>query len=474
MTEPGTTSVASAPVAPSASIQSVPVPPPASALPSIAAALSPLKAALRELSTVAERGRVTEVLGTLVRATGIQVQVGELCELRSRQHPTLRAEVVGFRANSAILTPFGDIAGLSNETEVIATNRRFSVHTGPGLLGRVLDGFGNPMDGLGPLTGGRPALVDADPPPPLVRRPIDKVCQTGIRVVDSLLTVGQGQRVAIVAPVGVGKTTLMGMLARGTRADVNVVALIGERGREVVEFVERTLGPEGLKRSVVVVTTSDRSAVERAKCAQVATAIAEGFRREGQHVLLLVDSVTRYARALREIGLASGEAPTRRGFPPSVYAALPRLLERAGNDDRGTITAFYTLLLEGDEESDPIAEEVRSLLDGHLQLSKTQAQAGQFPAIDVLGSLSRVMPAITPAEQQKASFKVRGWLAKYRDIELLLQMGEYQKGSDGEADEAIAHMPRLKKFLHQPPDEFTATAAANEALLRLVGGAANG
>jgi type III secretion protein N (ATPase) len=290
-------------------------------------------------------------------------------------------------------------------------------------------------------------------------------------VVDALLTVGQGQRIAIVAPVGVGKTTLMGMLARGTRADVNVVALIGERGREVVEFVERTLGPEGLKRSVIVVTTSDRPAVERAKCAQVATAIAEGFRREGKHVLLLVDSVTRYARALREIGLASGEAPTRRGFPPSVYAALPRLLERAGNDDRGTITAFYTLLQEGDEEGDPIAEEVRSLLDGHLQLSRTQAQAGQFPAIDVLGSLSRVMSAITPAEQQKASTRVRGWLAKYRDIELLLQMGEYQKGTDREADEAIERMPRLRKFLHQPPEEFTAAKVANEALLGLVGGA---
>lgn len=445
-----------------------PRPEPAAA---IAAALSPLRAALRDLSTVAERGRVTEVLGTLVKATGIQVQVGELCELRSRQHLALRAEVVGFRGNSAILTPFGDIAGLSNETEVIATNRRFSVPTGPGLLGRVLDGFGNPMDGLGPLVGGKPALVDADPPPPLARKPIDQVCETGIRVVDALLTVGQGQRIAIVAPVGVGKTTLMGMLARGTRADVNVVALIGERGREVVEFVERTLGPEGLKRSVIVVTTSDRPAVERAKCAQVATAIAEGFRREGKHVLLLVDSVTRYARALREIGLASGEAPTRRGFPPSVYAALPRLLERAGNDDRGTITAFYTLLQEGDEEGDPIAEEVRSLLDGHLQLSRTQAQAGQFPAIDVLGSLSRVMSAITPAEQQKASTRVRGWLAKYRDIELLLQMGEYQKGTDREADEAIERMPRLRKFLHQPPEEFTAAKVANEALLGLVGGA---
>jgi len=446
----------------------------AGAGPAITAALNPLRAALRDLSTVTERGRVTEVLGTLVKATGVQVQVGELCELRSRHNVPLRAEVVGFRGSGAILTPFGDISGLSNETEVIATHRRFSIATGPGLLGRVLDGFGNPMDGRGPLEGGRSAPVDADPPAPLLRKPIEQVCETGIRVVDALLTVGQGQRMAVVAPVGVGKTTLMGMLARGTRAEVNVVALIGERGREVVEFVERTLGPEGLKRSVVVVTTADRPAVERAKCAQVATAIAEGFRREGKHVLLLVDSITRYARALREIGLASGEAPTRRGFPPSVFAALPRLLERAGNDDRGAITAFYTLLLEGDEEGDPIAEEVRSLLDGHLQLSRTQAQAGQFPAIDVLGSLSRVMPSITPPGQQKASARVRGWLAKYRDIELLLQMGEYQKGADSEADEAIAHMPRLRKFLYQSPDELTSAKAANEALLGLVGGSGSG
>jgi type III secretion protein N (ATPase) len=428
-----------------------------------------LRAALRDLSTIEERGRVTEVLGTLVKAVGVQVRVGELCELRSRQSKALRAEVVGFRGNSAILTPFGDISGLSSETEVIATHRRFTVPTGPGLLGRVLDGFGNPIDGRGPLGSGKQELVDADPPAALLRKPIARVCETGIRVIDTLLTVGQGQRVAVVAPVGVGKTTLMGMLGRGTRTDVNVVALIGERGREVMEFIDRTLGPEGLKRSVVVVTTADRPAVERAKCAQVATAIAEGFRKEGKHVLLLVDSITRYARALREIGLASGEAPTRRGFPPSVFAALPRLLERAGNDDRGTITAFYTLLIEGDEEADPIAEEVRSLLDGHLQLSRAQAQANQFPAIDVLASLSRVMSAITPAVQQKAAARVRGWLAKYRDIELLLQMGEYQKGADAEVDEAIARMPALRKFLQQPSDEFTVPQEANQALLALVG-----
>lgn len=435
----------------------------------IGAVLEPLRVALRDLPTVEERGRVSEVLGTLVRAVGVQARVGELCELRSRFSAPVRAEVVGFRGSSAILTPFGDIGGLSSETEVIATRRRFMVPTGSGLLGRILDGFGNPIDGRGPLQGGQPCPVDADPPLALSRKPIDQVCETGIRVIDTLLTVGRGQRMAIVAPVGVGKTTLMGMLARGTHAEVNVVGLIGERGREVMEFIDRTLGPEGLKRSVIVVTTSDRSAVERAKCAQVATAIAEGFRREGKHVLLLMDSITRYARALREIGLASGEAPTRRGFPPSVFAALPRLLERAGNDDVGTITAFYTLLIEGDEEADPISEEVRSLLDGHLQLSRTQAQAGQFPAIDVLASLSRVMTNITPPEQHRAAIRVRGWLAKYREVELLVQMGEYKKGADAEADEAISQMPALREFLRQAPDKFTDARTANQSLLKLIG-----
>jgi type III secretion protein N (ATPase) len=441
----------------------------------ITAALDPFRAALRDLSTVEQRGRVTEVLGTLVKAVGVQARVGELCELRTRQGTILRAEVIGFRGNSAILTPFGDIAGLSSETEVIATRRRFTVPTGAALLGRVLDGFGDPLDGHGPLTDVKNHdLVDADPPGALLRRPVNRVCQTGIRAIDALLTVGEGQRVGVVAPVGVGKTTLMGMLARGTRADVNVVALIGERGREVGEFLHRTLGPDGLKRSVVLVTTADRPAVERAKCAQVATTVAESFRREGRHVLLLVDSITRYARALREIGLASGEAPTRRGFPPSVFAALPKLLERAGNDDRGAITAFYTLLIEGDEEGDPIAEEVRSLLDGHLQLSRTQAQAHQFPAIDVLASLSRVMSGITPETQQEAVARVRGWLAKYREIELLLQMGEYQKGADSEADEAIARMPLLRQFLQQRPDEFTDFRTATANLLQVAGDSHHG
>jgi type III secretion protein N (ATPase) len=441
----------------------------------VAAILDPLRSALRDLSTAEERGRVSEVLGTLVKAVGVRARIGELCELRARHNNrVLRAEVIGFRGSTAILTPFGSIAGLSSDTEVVATRSRFTVSTGAALLGRVLDGFGNPIDGRALPPRAKQEYVDADPPTALLRKPISRVCQTGVRAIDALLTVGEGQRVAIAAPVGVGKTTLMGMLARGTQADVNVIALVGERGREVGEFLTQTLGPAGLARSVVVASTSDRPAVERSKCAQVATAIAEAFRREGRHVLLLMDSITRYARALREIGLASGEAPTRRGFPPSVFAALPRLLERAGNDSRGAITAFYTILMEGDEENDPIAEEVRSLLDGHLQLSRAQAQAHQFPAIDVLASLSRVMPAITSADQQQACQKVRGWLAKHREIELLLQMGEYKEGTDGEADEAIARISSARQFLQQRPDERTTAEGATAALMSLVEGRFDG
>jgi len=434
-----------------------------------ASLVSPMRAALQHISTVQERGRVTEVLGTLVRAVGIQARVGELCELRTPEGRSLCAEVIGFQGATAILTPFGELAGLSNRSEVIALRHGYRVSTGYSLLGRVLDGFGQPIDGKGALDREWSDPIDASPPDPLMRRPVSQVFETRVRAIDALLTVGRGQRMGLFAPVGVGKTTLIGMLARGARADINVIALVGERGREVGEFISHILGPEGLRRSVVVVATSDRPAIERVKCAQVATTIAERFRQEGRDVLLLMDSITRYARALREIGLASGEAPTRRGFPPSVFAALPRLLERAGNAERGTITAFYTLLVEGDEDMDPIAEEVRSLLDGHLNLSRTMAQAHRFPAIDVLASLSRVMPSIVAFEHDRAASQIRGWLGKHRDIELLVQMGEYKKGADGEADEALNHMPAIRRLLQQAPEEFVSFESSRSALLRLVG-----
>jgi len=437
----------------------------------IGSIVAPLRAAIQGVATVEERGRVTEVLGTLVRAVGIQARVGELCELRMPEGRTLSAEVIGFRGATAILTPFGDISGLSNRSEVIALRRGYRVSTGSSLLGRVLDGFGNPIDGKGALNAEWRDAIDVDPPSALTRKPVTQICETRVRAIDSLLSVGCGQRMGLFAPVGVGKTTLIGMLARGAMADVNVIALVGERGREVGEFITHILGPEGLQRSVVVFATSDRPAIERVKCAQVATTIAERFRREGRHVLLLMDSITRYARALREIGLASGEAPTRRGFPPSVFAALPRLLERAGNDAYGAITAFYTILVEGEEDSDPIAEEVRSLLDGHLNLSRAQAQASHFPAIDVLASLSRVMPAIVSPAQNRAAAQIRAWLAKHRDIELLVQMGEYRQGADEDADEAMAHMPALRQFLQQAPDEFLSFESSRAAMMSLMGGA---
>jgi ATP synthase in type III secretion protein N len=427
-----------------------------------------LRSALRDLATTEAHGRVTEVLGTLLKAVGVRARVGELCELRARgQRPSL-AEVVGFRGPTTILTPLEDITGICNDTEVVALRRAFTVPTGPKLIGRVLDGLGNPVDGAGPLTDAPRSNVDASPPAPLLRRPVSQVFVTGVRAIDGLLTVGQGQRMGVIAPVGVGKTTLIAMLARQSRADVNVIALVGERGREVGEFVSRTLGPRGLARSVVVVSTADRPAVERAKCALVATAIAEAFRREGRQVLLLMDSVTRYARALREIGLASGEAPTRRGYPPSVFAALPRLLERAGNDAHGSITAFYTLLLEGEEDSDPMVEEIRSLLDGHLHLSRAQAQAQQFPAIDILSSLSRSMAGLVSTEHQGCAAKILGWFAKYREMELLLQMGEYKPGADLRVDEAVARAPDILRFLAQRADEVSSMDETRAGLLGLV------
>ncbi|MEB1148401.1 type III secretion system ATPase SctN [Xanthomonas campestris pv. campestris] len=413
----------------------------------------------RELAALAfgrRYGKVVEVIGTTLKVAGVQVSLGEVCELRQRDGTLLqRAEVVGFSRTLALLAPFGELVGLSRQTRVIGLGRPLAVPVGSALLGRVLDGLGEPADGQGPLAGDDWVQIQAQAPDPMRRRLIEQPLPTGVRIVDGLMTLGEGQRMGIFAAAGVGKSTLMGMFARGTQCDVNVIVLIGERGREVREFIEMILGPDGLARSVVVCATSDRSSIERAKAAYVGTAIAEYFRDRGMRVLLMMDSLTRFARAQREIGLAAGEPPTRRGFPPSVFAELPRLLERAGMGETGSITAFYTVLAEDDTGSDPIAEEVRGILDGHLILSREIAARNQYPAIDVLGSLSRVMSQIVSAEQRQYAGQLRRLLAKHNEVETLLQVGEYRHGSDAVADEAIARIDAIRDFLSQPTDQLS-------------------
>ncbi|ASL49019.1 putative ATP synthase YscN (plasmid) [Burkholderia sp. AD24] len=421
-----------------------------------------LDAGLAFFSPVSVQGRVNHAVGQILNATGLRARLGEICELRTPNQPTLLAEVVGFSRQTTLLTPLGDVAGLSPETTVVPSGREHVFAVGEGLFGRVLDGLGQPLDARGPVPGAVWVSTQQNPPNPLARRMIDTPFATGVRVIDALMTLGVGQRTGIFAPSGVGKSTLLGMIARGAQADVNVIALVGERGREVREFIEHSLSPEVRARSTVVVSTSDRPAMERVKSALVATAIAEHFRDQGKSVLLLVDSLTRFARAQREVGLAAGEPPTRRSFPPSTFAVLPRLLERAGQGERGSITALYTVLVEGDEESDPIAEEVRSILDGHIVLSRRVALANRYPAIDVLASLSRVMPLVASRAHQAGAARVRELLAKYQEIELLVQIGEYREGSDRLGDLALHAREPLAAFCAQTSNEeirFDATLA---------------
>jgi type III secretion protein N (ATPase) len=359
---------------------------------------------------------------------------------------------VGLVEGDALLVPLGSLEGVAADARVEIVGERPEVGFGPGLLGRVLDAHGQPLDGR-PLPDGLQAQpLNAPAPSPLQRSPVRSALPTGVRAIDGLLTVGVGQRVGILATAGAGKSTLIGMLARGTRCDAVVIGLIGERGREVREFIEDVLGTAGLARAVVVVATSDRPALERVRAAQAATALAEGFRSQGLHVLLLVDSVTRWARALREIGLAVGEPPVRRGYPPSVYAELPRLFERAGQGGSGSITAFYTVLAEDDDGSDPVAEEVRSILDGHIVLSREQAGAGHHPAIDVQASSSRVFLRVASAEHGVWAGRLRMLMARRAEIRFLLQAGEYRAGSDALADEALARWPRIERWLRQAAD----------------------
>jgi type III secretion protein N (ATPase) len=411
-----------------------------------------LHQALQHTRQLTPSARVLEASGTIIKASLVEAKIGELCRLTTPGPPApLMAEVVGLAGETALLAPIGDIAGIAADTRVTPLDRVLRVPVGPKLLGRVLNGLGQPLDARrkGPLAVTTHYPIHADPPDPLERRIIDTPIALGLRAIDGPLTCGEGQRIGLFGAAGCGKSVLLGCLARNARVDVSILALIGERGREVGEFIHDVLGAEGLARSVLVVATSDRSAMERLKAAYTATAIAEYFRDQGKRVLLMLDSITRFARAQREIGLAAGEPPTRRGFPPSVFSILPRLLERSGMSAKGSITGIYTVLVEGDDMTEPVADEVRSILDGHIVLSRKLAAANHYPAIDVLKSVSRVMNAVTTANHRQSASRLRDLLAKYKEVELLVRIGEYQQGSDPATDEAIAKIEAIRSFLKQ-------------------------
>lgn len=429
-----------------------------------------LQKGIEEAIPIEVKGRVLQVVGTIIMASVPKVKIGEICTLKNPWDDwQLLAEVVGFSKDAALLTPLGELTGVSSSTEVIPTGQMQKVPVGPQLLGRVLDGMGKPLDQdeKGPLFTEEFYPVYADPPPAMKRKIIDKPISLGLRVLDGLLTCGEGQRMGIFAAAGGGKSTLLGQIIRNTNADLIVMALIGERGREVREFIEHNLGPEGLKKSVLVISTSDRPSMERLKAAYVATAVAEYFRDQGRRVLFMMDSVTRFARAQREIGLAAGEPPTRRGFPPSVFSTLPKLMERAGQSDKGSITGLYTVLVEGDDMTEPIADETRSILDGHIILSRKLAEKAHYPAVSVLDSTSRVMDAIVKKEHKSAANRLRELLAKYNEIELLVRIGEYREGSDDVADEALEKKNAIDDYLKQDLSEKSTMQEAIKKLIAL-------
>ena len=423
------------------------------------------------------RGRVRDLIGLIIEATGLQVEMGEICLVGDRRdadpahsgRELIPTEVVGFRGGRTLLMPLGELTGIGPGTTVRPTGDPFKVSVGDGLLGRVIDGLGKPLDEFGDLdaTSSRPAT--ATPPDALKRPRISERVGLGVRALDTLVPCGLGQRLGIFAGSGVGKSSLLGMIARSTTADVNVIALVGERGREVREFVERDLG-DALAHSVVVVATSDQPALVRIQAAFTATAIAEHFRDQGKNVMLMMDSVTRFAMAQREVGLAIGEPPATRGYTPSVFALLPRLLERAGTAPRGSITGLYTVLVDGDDMNEPIADAVRSILDGHIVLTRSLAHAGHYPAIDVLQSVSRLVGEITAPEVREAGTRLRSALAAYREKEDLISIGAYQPGTDPLLDAAIALRPAIDGFLRQRIDDLTTLQDADEGLLALAAG----
>ncbi len=421
----------------------------------IAPRFSRLRTALAETPVYTVYGKVAQIVGLVVESNGPAGKIGDLCTIAVDAHTKLSAEIVGFRGERVLLMPLGELDGIAPGSLVQNTGACLQVPTGESLLGRTIDGLGVPMDGLGDLhaTGRYPIL--ASPPNALERKMINRPLATGVRALDGMLTLGEGQRIGIFAGSGVGKSTLLGMIARNCEADVNVIALVGERGREVKEFIENDLGAEGLARSVIVCATSDQPALVRIKAALTATAIAESFRDQGKSVLLMMDSVTRFAMAQREVGLAVGEPPSTKGYTPSVFAMLPRLMERAGNGSKGAITALYTVLVEGDDTNEPIADAARSILDGHVVLSRRLTSRGHYPPIDILQSLSRTMPFVVPPKQIESSRQIREWMAAYGDVEDLVSIGAYKSGSKPIADQAIAKWDDINRFLRQDKADGT-------------------
>lgn len=420
-------------------------------------------------------GRVRQVIGLVIESVGPTTSLGEVCTIHSpKGEEVCMTEVVGFRDNHVLSMSLGELSRISPGSEIIATGKSFAVPVGANLLGRVLDGLGRPIDGKGPLVTEGMRSIHHIPPGPLERKRINKQIATGIRAIDSILAIGKGQRVGIFSASGVGKSTLLGMIARNTSANINVIGLVGERGREVREFLEKDLGEEGLARSVVVVATSDQAGLIRVKASLIATSIAEYFRDQGNDVMLMMDSITRMAMAQREIGLAIGEPPTTKGYTPSVFALLPRLLERSGTARKGSITGLYTVLVEGDDMNEPIADAARSILDGHIVLSRRLAAANHYPAIDVLESISRVMPNITTEEHRLASSRLLDLMATYREAEDLINIGAYVKGSNPKIDYALSMIDKVRRFLRQNIDEKAVAADSIQQLMTMMSGDGRG
>lgn len=423
-----------------------------------------------EIDSVKVSGKITKIVGLLLESNGPSCSLGEMCIVRNKYTGinTCKAEVVGFSDGQVMLMAIGSLDGVGPGSEILSTGKKHSINISSAILGRVVDGFGMPIDSGGALLGNQNYSVNNRAPNPLTRNPINTPIHTGIKAIDGLLTIGLGQRVGIFAGSGVGKSTTLGMIARQSSADVNVIALIGERGREVSEFIKRDLGEKALKNSVIVVATSDQDALIRVKSAFVATSIAEYFRDQGKNVLLMMDSITRMCMAQREIGLTIGEPPTTKGYPPSVFSILPKLMERAGNNHIGSITALYTVLVEGDDMNDPIADAARGILDGHIVLSRRLASEGHYPSIDVLESVSRLMNEIVSPEHQKSAKHFFDLLANYKDAEDLINIGAYKKGANKKIDEAILKYSGIIGFLRQETTESEEFDEIINGLINLV------